>query len=51
MVGQTKIENFIDNKLNDFFFSFVSNKLIFIFLVDIFVGKLPQILIVSWKVN
>ena len=32
MVEQTKINNFLDNILNDFF-SFVLNKLIFILLV------------------
>ena len=38
MVGQTKIENYVDDNLNVFFFfffSFVSNKLIFILLVTI----------------
>ena len=39
MVGQTKIENYVDDNLNVFFFffffSFVSNKLIFILLVNI----------------
>ena len=33
MVGQTKIENFMDNI--HFFFPFVSNKLIFILLIAI----------------
>ena len=35
MVGQTKIENYVDDNLTVFFFSFVSNKLIFILLVTI----------------
>ena len=37
MVGQTKIENYVDDNLKVFFFffSFVSNKLIFILLVTI----------------
>ena len=37
VVGQTKIDNFVDNNLKVFFFffSFVSNKLIFILLVTI----------------
>ena len=34
VVGQTKINNFMDKNLNDFF-SFVSNKIIFILLVAI----------------
>ena len=39
MVGETKIENVIDNKLNDFFFPFISNKLIFILLVIVYIFK------------
>ena len=39
MVGETKIENVIDNNLNDFFFPFISNKLIFILLVVVYIFK------------
>ena len=40
-IGQTKIENFMDNNLNNFFFlSFVSNKPIFILLVVILYFKI-----------
>ena len=38
MVGETKIENVIDNNLNDFF-PFISNKLIFILLVVVYIFK------------
>ena len=40
MVGQTKIENFMDYNLNDFFFSLVSNKLIFILLVYVLYSQI-----------
>ena len=40
MVGQTKIENFMDYNLNDLFFSLVSNKLIFILSVYVLYSQI-----------
>ena len=42
----TKIENFIENNLNDFFFS---NKLIFILLVALYIFKYTNIIYIKYK--
>ena len=52
VVGQTKIENFMDNNLNDFFFfSFVSNKIIFILFVAILYFQIKKHYIIIYQLS